>query len=137
MFLLAGILFAGTISMTIPKSFAQGFNDNLGSDDFAVSFPNDHKKQGSDVNIQKVKCNNIIINGVEKSHPTSGDMTGNAMDATDENDGMGQLQSQGFANGERKFNGFDRNILNVCINKNNIVAEKPIVDLVNPVLKKP
>ena len=59
MFLLAEILVAGTVAMTIPSSFAIKFGD---------SFGNEYKKHGSNVNIQKVKCNNIIINGVDKSH---------------------------------------------------------------------
>ncbi|MDR4512422.1 MAG: hypothetical protein MRJ93_12045 [Nitrososphaeraceae archaeon] len=129
MFLLAGILVAGTISTMIPTSFAQSQYRYVPQQEYTGyenSYGNGYdKKQGSDVNIQKVKCNNIIINGVEKSRPTSGDMTGNTM-AADENDWIGQQQNHGFGNGEKKFKGFDRNIVNVCINKNNIVAEESV-----------
>ena len=119
MFLLVAILVAGTISITIPKSIAQGLNDNLGGDDFAMTFPNDHKKQGSNVNIQKAKCTNIIINGLDKSHQMPGD--NHYVMTDDENDGMGQ-QEQWMGNGEKKFKDTKGNIVNICINNNNIIS---------------
>ena len=53
-------------------------------------------------------------------------MTGNVMAAVDENDWIGQ--NQGSVNGdEKKFNGLNKNIVNFCKNKNNIVVEVPPV----------
>ncbi|MDR4511075.1 MAG: hypothetical protein MRJ93_05145 [Nitrososphaeraceae archaeon] len=114
MFLLAAVLVTGTISMTIPSSFAAPVYYSY--DD---SYANDYKKKGTNVNIQKAKCTNIIINGVDKSRPTPGEDP-YAM-AADENDGMSQ-QGQWINNAEKKFKGTNGNIVNICLNKNNIIA---------------
>lgn len=111
MFLLAAILVIGTISISISSSFANGFGD---------SFANDYKKKGSSVNIQKVKCKNTIINGEDKSHQKMPGYMPYAMTA-DENYGVDE-QGQWMDNGEKKFKDNNRNIVNICINKNNIIA---------------
>jgi len=41
--------------------------------------------------------------------------------AADENDGMSQ-QGQWMSNGEKKFNDANGNIVNICVNKNNIIG---------------
>ncbi|MDR4512263.1 MAG: hypothetical protein MRJ93_11235 [Nitrososphaeraceae archaeon] len=135
MLLVGAILVAGTISTMIPAtSFAQSQYTYVPQQEYTGyenSYGNGYdKKQATDLNIQKVKCNNIIINGVDKSSPTTGDMTGNTMAADEENDGTGQQQSQGFANGKQKPKDIKNNIANICVNKNILVAAEvpPVVN---------
>jgi hypothetical protein len=106
-FLISAVLvFGTTISMGIPTTFAQSYEDS-GKD-----------KKSTSVNKQKVNCNNIIINGVNSAGQGSGDMI-NAMTA-DEEDGTGQWLEKGD---KKESNGIDNNIVNFCKNKNNQVVE--------------
>ena len=118
-FLIGAVLvFGTTISMGIPASFAQpeykGYEESYGKDY--------DKKKASSLNLQKVKCNNIILNGLDSSgQGAGGDMLGGM---TDENDGTWQEDGQWLGNGdEKKFKDIDKNIVNFCKNKNIEVVE--------------
>lgn len=112
MFLLAAVLVAGTISMTIPSSFALPYVP-----DFKDPYTKDHKKKAADVNNQKVKCsNNIVnINGVDVNQiPDT-----NGISAAQVEDPQEQENS---ASSNRLFNddavNLEKNLANVCINFN-------------------
>ncbi|MDR4510081.1 MAG: hypothetical protein MRJ93_00050 [Nitrososphaeraceae archaeon] len=177
MLMVAAILVAGTISMTVPASFAQpyygqqqykgyedsygkdydkkkqsydgqqqykGYEDSYGKDydkkkqsyygqqqykGYEDSYGKDYdKKKASEVNIQKVKCNNIIVNGVDKASSSPGGI----MDGTaDEADGAWTEDGQWLGDGQKGSNSIDKNIVNICINKNNIVEVNQDEDNVN------
>ncbi|MDR4510079.1 MAG: hypothetical protein MRJ93_00035 [Nitrososphaeraceae archaeon] len=124
MFLLAAILVAGTISMTVPASFAQPYYGQQQYKGYEDSYGKDYdKKKASEVNIQKVKCNNIIVNGVDKASSSPGGI----MDGTaDEADGAWTEDGQWLGDGQKGSNSIDKNIVNICINKNTII-EQPLV----------
>ncbi|MDR4511074.1 MAG: hypothetical protein MRJ93_05140 [Nitrososphaeraceae archaeon] len=115
-FLIVTILvFGTTISMGIPTSFAQAYEDSYAKD-----------KKTSSLNKQKVNCNNIIINGVDRgSQGTKAgeDMLG-AMAADEREDGTGLWIENG--NDKKDSNSINENIVNFCKNKHNkiIVAEE-------------
>ena len=108
MFLLAAILVAGTISMTIPKSFAL---------DFGNSFGNDHNKYSKSANIQEIKCVNVNvnINGVDfKNHTKlmgTEPVTGAALQGDGATAGGNGLFGDGGIN-------IDKNLVNICVNFN-------------------
>jgi hypothetical protein len=113
--LFSAILIAGTILTMIPAAtVAQSYEDSYGKD-----------QKSSNVNIQKVKCNNIIINGLDSAgQGTGGDMIDGAMTA-DEQDGTGQ----GLGKGDKKeSNDINENIINLCKNKNTevVLVEEPL-----------
>lgn len=97
--------------MVPTTTLAQSYDDPYAKD-----------QKSSKVNLQKVNCNNIIINGVDNvgQEPT-GDMI-NGMAANDE-DGTGQWSGNGDG---KDLNEINKNIVNICINKNNqvVVAEQ-------------
>jgi len=117
---LAIVLVTGTISTMIPTKFGQSFEDRYAKG-----------KKSSDVNLKKVNCNNVIINGLDSAgQGTSGGDMINGM--TDEADDMtGQQEGQWFGNGDGKdLNGINENIVNFCKNKNNqVVAAEQIGSL--------
>jgi len=107
MFLLAAIMVAGTISMTIPKSFAL---------DFQESFANDYKKDPKSTNVQEIKCinSNININGVDvhkrqAAGAAEGDAAANAIRENGQN---------GQRNGLFDGLNIDRNLVNICVDVN-------------------
>ena len=125
-FLISAVLvFGTTISMGIPASFAEpqyNYDKNQQYNSYGKDYD---KKKTSSLNL-KVNCNNvnnIIINGVDKpGQETAGDILGE-MTNDEEDDGTWQEDGQWLGNGdEKKLNKIDNNIVNVCINKNNIVA---------------
>jgi hypothetical protein len=92
MFLLAAIMVAGTISMAIPKSFAE---------------------PGAD--IQTIKCvnSNVNINGIDiKKGPRASSADEAAANAIREDDQNGQ------GNGLFDSLNIDRNLVNICVNVN-------------------
>jgi len=100
---LAIMLVAGTISIMIPTTFGQSYKD---------PYAKDQKKKSSDVNFQKVKCNNIIINGVDSvGHGPAGDMIN---DMSEEDDRISQ-DSQWFDNDKKKWSDIDTMNRNVTI----------------------
>jgi hypothetical protein len=112
MFLLAAVLVAGTISMTIPSSFAQQYYpDAYAQDPYAMEKP-----QPKSVSIQKINCvnSNVNVNGVDITQlpPQNGDAA------------AAQLAEDGAANGNG--NGLlgdgglniDRNLVNICVDIN-------------------
>ena len=107
---LAVVLVAGTISTMIPTTtFAQSYDGPYAKD-----------QKSSKVNIQKVNCNNIIINGIDSAGQDAGSMI-NGMTA-DEEDRMGQW----IGNGDKKeSNSIDKNIVNFCENKHKSVVLEP------------
>ncbi|MDR4510999.1 MAG: hypothetical protein MRJ93_04760 [Nitrososphaeraceae archaeon] len=113
-FLIATILvFGTTVSMGISTSFAQSYEDSYGKD-----------QKTSNLNLQKVNCNNIIKNGVDSADEGTGggDMI---KDMTNEgDDGTGRWSGNGD---KKESNSINENIVNFCKNKNNkvvIVAEE-------------
>ncbi|MFB5600879.1 MAG: hypothetical protein ACE5SW_11715 [Nitrososphaeraceae archaeon] len=92
MLLLAAVLVAGTISMTIPSSFAE-----------------------PGVNIQKIKCHNsnTNINGVDVNQfpDTNGDAANVQLTRDSPENGNGNGLLEGGIN-------IDRNLVNFCINVN-------------------
>lgn len=113
---LSAILIAGTLSMMIPTTtFAQSYEDSNGKD-----------QKSTDLNIQKVKCNNIILNGVDDSgQRIGGDMIN---DMTEEDDWTGQQDGQWMDSGMEDLNDINNNIVNFCKNKHNkivVVTEEP------------
>jgi len=91
-FLLAAVLVAGTISMTIPKSFAA---------------------PGAD--IQTIKCvnSNVNINGIDVTKPNR------ASAAEEEATTDAQLiRENGQGNGLFGGLNIDRNLVNICVNVN-------------------
>ncbi|MFB5600796.1 MAG: hypothetical protein ACE5SW_11300 [Nitrososphaeraceae archaeon] len=112
MFLLAAVLVAGTISMTIPSSFAQPYAPDPYADPYAMEKP--HPKS---VNVQKINCHNsnTNINGVDVNQlpPQNGDAA------------TAQLQEDGTANGNGNGNGLldsginlEKNLVNICVDVN-------------------
>lgn len=117
---LAIVLVAGTISIMIPATFAQSYKD---------PYAKDQNKKSWDVNFQKVKCNNIIINGVDSvEHGTAGDMIN---DMSEEDDRTSQ-DSQWFDNDEKKWSDIDNNIGNFCKNNNTQLAVEETSSLTVP-----
>jgi hypothetical protein len=92
MFLLAAVLVAGIISMTIPSSFAQ-----------------------SGVNIQKIKCinSNVNVNGVDVNQfpPPNDDAVTVQLTENSPEKGNGNGLLDGGLN-------IDRNLVNICANVN-------------------
>ncbi|MDR4512967.1 MAG: hypothetical protein MRJ93_14830 [Nitrososphaeraceae archaeon] len=132
MFLLAAILVAGTISMTVPASFAQPYSgeqdykDPSGKD--YKSYGNQHEKKfpfGKEFNkdpkgvsIQKIKCvnSNININGIEvKKTPRVFENDAATTDAF-QDDGLAENNRNGLF-GDSGLN-VDRNLVNICVNFN-------------------
>ncbi|MFB5600918.1 MAG: hypothetical protein ACE5SW_11920 [Nitrososphaeraceae archaeon] len=110
-FIMAAVLVAGTISMIIPSSFAQSYEDPYAKDPYA----NDNKKS-TDVNIQKIKCinENTNVNGIDITEiPQNGIAAAEA-----------QANEDGSANGNGPTNengngiNFDKNLVNICVNLN-------------------
>ncbi|MDR4511098.1 MAG: hypothetical protein MRJ93_05265 [Nitrososphaeraceae archaeon] len=121
-FLIATILMFGTtISMGIPASFAEpqyNYDKNQPYNSYGKDYD---KKKSSEVNLQKVKCNNIIINGVDSA---AGQGAGEDMlnGLANDNYGTGQQDSQWLGNEENKRNDINENIVNFCKNKHNKVV---------------
>jgi len=108
-FLIATILvFGTTISMGIPASFAQSYEDSYAKD-----------KKTSNLNKQNVNCNNIIINGVNSAGQGSGGDMINDMTNDDGGDGTGQWLENG---NDKKPNSINENIVNFCKNKHNKIV---------------
>ncbi|MDR4512849.1 MAG: hypothetical protein MRJ93_14210 [Nitrososphaeraceae archaeon] len=125
MFLLAAVLVAGTIAMTIPKSIAQPedreYEDHYGKDPYNKyynghddPFGKDHDKEYKGANVQSIKCinSNVNINGVDihKRTPTTLAEDATAADAQ-------QLQN-GQGNGLFGGLNIDKNLVNICVNFN-------------------
>ncbi|MFB5600262.1 MAG: hypothetical protein ACE5SW_08565 [Nitrososphaeraceae archaeon] len=107
MFLLAAVLVVGTISMTIPSSFAQSYA------------PDPYAPDPKSVNVQKIKCvnSNVNVNGVDVNQFL--DENGEVTEAQ-------QLEEDGTTNENGNENGLvgdgglniDRNLLNICLDIN-------------------
>jgi len=81
---LAIVLVAGTISTIVPTTtFAQSQYNNVPQQEnkgYEDSYGKDYdKKKSSGLNLQKVKCNNIIINGVDSVRQGTAAYTINGM----------------------------------------------------------
>ena len=112
-FILVAVLVAGTISMVIPTSFAEPYDQNFNKDPYTK----DHYEKSSGVSVQKIKCinYNVNLNGIDiKPH------LGNNMGTTE-----AQTSQDGVKNEHGVMNGngnggisIDKNIINICVNVN-------------------
>jgi len=130
--MLAAILVAGTLSMTVPPSFAQAY---YGQHDYKDPYAKDYKSYGDQhekkfpfgkeygkdsngVSIQKIKCvnSNVNINGIEvKKTPRVFENDAETTDAL-QDDGVAENNRNGLF-GDGGLN-VDRNLVNVCVNFN-------------------
>jgi hypothetical protein len=118
---LAIVLVAGTISTMIPTTtFAQPQYNEQKYKGYEDSYGKDYYEKSSGQNIQKVKCNNvnnIIINGADNTGQgtTAGGMLGEMV----EDDGTWE-KDEWLSDGEQQLDDINKNIVNICINNNNI-----------------
>ncbi|MDR4512963.1 MAG: hypothetical protein MRJ93_14810 [Nitrososphaeraceae archaeon] len=127
-FLLAAVLIAGTISMTISSIFAQPYTQDLSKDrygkdpfvseSYAFDDPKtrDHK-DAKNLNVQKINCynSNVNVNGVDVNHLLDQNeiATTEAQQLDD-----GKVRNDG---GNGLFGGglnIDKNLANICLNVN-------------------
>jgi len=141
--ILAGILATGLLALnpsTIRNSQAimyyDEYDDNTyyKDDNNRYGYDND-KKKSSDAKVQNIKCNNIIINknGEDVDQPPQdGDLTAAAtLQGLDNKNSAIDEETSWLAalNEESQGNiNLDKNVVNVCINKNNnqITVGEPI-----------
>lgn len=113
MFIMVAVLVAGTISMVIPTSFAESYDQKFNKDPYAK----DHYKKSSGVSVQKIKCVNfnVNLNGIDiKPHLGNNMGTAEAQTAKD-----GAKNENGVMNGNRNDGiNIDKNLVNICVNVN-------------------
>ncbi|MDR4511013.1 MAG: hypothetical protein MRJ93_04835 [Nitrososphaeraceae archaeon] len=130
MFLLAAVLVAGTIVMTIPKSLAQPedreYEDHYGKvpynkyyKSYDDPYGKDHDKDPKGKMVQEIKCVNFNanINGID-INKIPREMTGDATAQAPQGDENGLQDGTGnglFGNGGLNI---DKNLVNICVNFN-------------------
>jgi len=112
-FIMIAVLVAGTISMVMPTSFAEPYDQKFYKDPYAK----DHYKKSPGVSVQKIKCVNfnINLNGIDIK-PHLGDNMGTA-EAQTAQDGAKNENGIMNGNGNDGIN-IDKNLVNICVNVN-------------------
>ncbi|MFB5600917.1 MAG: hypothetical protein ACE5SW_11915 [Nitrososphaeraceae archaeon] len=108
---LAAVLVAGTISMIVPSSFAQSYEDPYAQDPYAKD-----QKKSTSVNVQKIKCvnENLNVNGVEVNQVPETGVAAAEAQADDASAANGNGLQDGNGNGIN----LDKNLVNICVNVN-------------------
>lgn len=112
-FIMIAVLVAGTISMLMPTSFAEPYEQKFNKDPYAK----DNYKKSLGLSVQKIKCVNfnVNLNGIDIK-PHLGDNMGTA-EAQTAQDGAKNHNGIMNGNGNDGIN-IEKNLVNICVNVN-------------------